>query len=434
MEQVEQLGQPVNWHRARGAGANPRASAAPPTAAPALDSASRPPPGPEPLQTEMLVLQPTPFCNLDCSYCYLPQRGRRARMAPATARWAARHLRDEGLLGSELTVVWHAGEPMVLPPAYYEEAFAAVAEGLGAGAGSPRPGALRLTHALQTNGTLLDEAWCDFLQRHRVAIGLSVDGPAALHDRHRRTRRGAGTHAAVARAIARLQARGLPFHAIAVVTADTLADPDAFYDWFEAQGITALGCNIDEAEGPHAASSLAGRAGGPDPDSAPAAFIARLLERSRRGRVVVRELAAAWQGLRQPPPGGREAPHNPQTRPLAIVSVAHDGGFSTFSPELLGQPEPAWGGFVLGNVHHGGYRQALQREPFTGLWREIAAGVDACERRCPWFALCGGGAPVNKWYEHGSFAATETLYCRSMVQRPLAAVLRQAEIDLGLAA
>ena len=376
------------------------------------------------LQTEMLVLQPTPFCNLDCSYCYLPQRDRRARMAPATARLAARRLRDEGLLGDELTVVWHAGEPLVLPPAYYEAAFAAVADGLGGAA-------TRLTHAIQTNATLLDDAWCDFLQRHRVAVGISVDGPAALHDRHRRTRRGAGTHAAVERAITRLQARGLPFHAIAVVTADTLADPDAFYDWFERRGITEVGCNIDEAEGPHAASSLARAAPGPDHEAAHAAFLARLLERSRHGRVVVRELAAAWRLLHQPPLAG---PLNAQTRPLAIVSVAHDGGFSTFSPELLGQAAPAWGGFVLGNVHQGGFRPALQREPFAGLWRDIAAGVAACEQACPWFALCGGGAPVNKWYERGSFAASETLYCRSMVQRPLAEVLRQAEIDLGLAA
>jgi uncharacterized protein len=409
MEQVEQLGEQV-IHMAPRAGRSPRGG-------PVCAGDFSPPP-----RTELLVLQPTPFCNIDCSYCYLPQRNDKARMSLATVRSAVRRLRDDDLLGDELTVVWHAGEPLVLPPAYYEEAIAAIAQEIGRDT--------RVTHAIQTNATLIDEAWCAFFQRHCIALGISVDGPAALHDRHRRTRRGAGTHAAVRRAIEMLRAHGIPFHAIAVVTAGTLADPDAFCDWFEQQGITELGCNFDEAEGAHVGSSLAGH------EAAHEAFIARLLERSQCGGVVVRELAAAWQLLREPPPRwqwrGHRWPVNTQVMPLAIVSVAHDGRFGTFSPELLGQRWPAFDDFVLGNVHAGGYLEALQREPFASLWQAIVDGVVACERGCAYFEQCGGGAPANKLYERGEFAATETLYCRSMVQRPFEAVLRRAEAERGL--
>jgi uncharacterized protein len=376
------------------------------------------------LRTDLLVLQATPFCNIDCAYCYLPDRQNKARMSMATLQAAVQGLVDDDLLAEELTVVWHAGEPLVLPPTYYEEAFAVIAAAL--------PPALPVTHAMQTNATLVDDDWCAFFQRHHVAVGVSVDGPAPLHDLHRRTRRGAGTHATVQRGIDCLKRHGIGFHAIAVVTAATLADPDGFYRWFEGQGITELGCNFDEAEGVHQQSSLAGQ------EAAHAAFVQRLLQLSLRGTVVVRELAQAWRALTAPLPHWQWRhhawPRNTQVMPLALLSVAHNGDFSTFSPELLGQPSAVYGNFVLGNVMRSGYKQALQGDIFQQLWAGVSAGVAACERHCAYFNFCGGGAPANKLYELQNLAATETLHCRSMVQRPFDAVLRQAELERGLRA
>lgn len=376
------------------------------------------------LQTQLLVLQPTPFCNIDCSYCYLPTRSDRRQMDLDTLRLAARHLVDDGLLGSALGIVWHAGEPLVLPPPWYDAAFEVLEQELGDVAD------LQVSLALQTNATLVDERWCDFFLRHDVQLGVSVDGPAALHDRHRRTRRGGPTHARVLQGIRQLQARGVPFHAIAVVTAATLEDPAGFFDWFEAQGIRALGCNIDEAEGVHARSSLQGSAA---LEAAHAAFIAEGLRRHQAGRVALREIAQAQQLLAAPLPRWAATatavtwPANAQVQPLALVTVNVDGDFGSFSPELPGQAWPAYGNFVLGNVHHGGYRQALQGPAFARLWADVRRGVQACATNCAYFEQCGGGAPANKLYEHGHLHGTETLYCRSMLQRPFDAVLAAAE-------
>jgi uncharacterized protein len=374
------------------------------------------------LRTRLLVLQPTPFCNLDCDYCYLPERSSRARMAPATAALAAQRLLDDGLLGESLSVVWHAGEPTTLPVAWYEEAFGRLDEVLGAHT--------QLRHSLQTNATLIDDAWCQLLSHWQVQVGVSVDGPAALHDRHRRTRRGGGTHARVLKGLKRLREAGIDFHAIAVVTADTLAQPDAFLDFFEQQGITQLGCNFDEAEGVHQNSSLAGQ------DAAHAAFLQRLLARSTgpQARLSVRELAMAQQLVAQPLPlqrwRRRRWPDNAQVLPFALVNVAHDGGFSTFSPELLGQPAPAHGNFVFGNVHASGFLAAGANPAFLRCWQAVLRGIEACERGCAHFGFCGGGSPANKFYELGDLGGTETLYCRSMLKRPFDAVLAQAERTL----
>ena len=378
------------------------------------------------LQTRLLILQPTPFCNIACDYCYLPQRDSKARMSLATVRAAARRLRDDGLLGAQLTVVWHAGEPLAMPVAFYAEAFAVIAAEIGAHC--------EVSHAIQTNATLIDDAWCALFKAHGVRIGVSVDGPAALHDRHRRTRAGKGTFEAVLRGMARLRAHGIAFHAIAVVTAATFAHADAFVDFFEQQGVHDLGCNFDEAEGAHLRSSLAGQ------EAAHAAFVEHLLERSiaSEGRLRVREIATALQLMKASLPmwtwRGEAFPDNAQVLPFALVTVAHNGDFTTFSPELLGQPNAAFGDFILGNVERESYLAATRSPRFARLWQAIMQGTRACAQTCRHFGFCGGGAPANKLYENGDLASTETLYCRTMVKRPFDAVLRRLEHDANASA
>lgn len=372
-----------------------------------------------PLQTRLLILQPTPFCNIDCSYCYLPDRGNRSRMTVETASLAVSRLKDDGLLGDNLTVVWHAGEPLVLPVDFYEAVVVAMGEAAGAG--------VRVTHSIQTNATLIDDAWCRFFAEHQIRIGVSVDGPADLHDRHRRTRTGKGTHAAAQRGLLALRRHGIDHHAIAVVTAASLEQADAIHAFFRDADIHEVGFNFDEAEGGHGESSLTGR------DDAHRAFIEKMLAHmlASRGQFQVRELVSAMRLVAEGVPRyrwrGLSLPDNAQTLPLAFVNVAWNGDFSTFSPELLGQPAPGFGDFILGNVHRGGYLEASREEPFRRLWSEIRRSIDACAAACRYFDYCGGGAPANKLYENGRFDSAETLYCRSMIQRPFEAVLGALE-------
>lgn len=340
-------------------------------------------------------------------------------MSPATVRQAVRRLADDGLLGPELTVVWHAGEPLAMPIAFYEAAFDSVVEECGSGC--------VVSHSIQTNAMLIDDAWCALFKRAGVKVGVSVDGPADLHDAHRRTRAGKGTHDKVLRGIARLREHEIPFHAIAVVTADTLDRVDDFARFFEEQGVQELGCNFDEAEGQYARSSISGH------EQAHGEFLERLFERSAKsgGRLRVRELVAATQRVASPLPRnvwrGTETPDNAQVLPFAIVNVAWNGDFSCFSPELLGQSSPEFAGFVLGNVARDGYFESAMRDPFLSLWAAIRGGTEACRRECAYFGYCGGGSPVNKLYENGSLVSTETLFCRSTVKRPFDLVLLQAE-------
>src|ERR1700746_2937034 len=73
---------------------------------------------------EMLVLQSTPFCNLDCSYCYLPNRSSKQRMTEQTLDRKFERVFSSPFVANALTVLWHAGEPLVPGVDYYERAFA----------------------------------------------------------------------------------------------------------------------------------------------------------------------------------------------------------------------------------------------------------------------------------------------------------------------
>src|SRR5213082_899634 len=72
---------------------------------------------------ELLVVQPTPFCNINCSYCYLPDRQSTRRMSLETLEQTFAWVFASGLVREPFTLLWHAGEPLVVPLTFYEEAI-----------------------------------------------------------------------------------------------------------------------------------------------------------------------------------------------------------------------------------------------------------------------------------------------------------------------
>jgi uncharacterized protein len=364
-------------------------------------------------------MQPTAFCNIDCSYCYLPQRHLKRRMDRATLERTAEVVLQSPYVGDQLTVVWHAGEPLVLPIAFYEEAFAIFAAAC--------PPGLTLTHSFQTNAILLNHRWADFIGRTGARIGVSIDGPAFCHDAHRRTRGGRGTHAAALAGIRCLQDRGLDFQVISVLTADALEAPDAFVDFYLEHGIRNVGFNVEEIEGAHTASSLQ-RAGA---EEAYARFMRRIIARVRAlppGTLSVREVRAAAGWMLSSSEAVRR---DEQTEPLGIVSIDVDGNMSTFSPELLGAKSEPHNDFAFGNVRRDDLDDMLAHPAFRRTHAEIREGVRRCASTCSYFELCGGGAPANKLFENGSFASTETLFCRLTRQTLFKLVLSDLEQTLG---
>jgi uncharacterized protein len=362
----------------------------------------------------LLVLQPTPFCNIDCSYCYLSNRKSTATMSIETLDLACRRVFESPLLDRQLEVAWHGGEPLVVPLAWYEDAIALMAKRC--------PAALQLKHRFQTNGLLLNADWAQFFARIGARIGLSIDGPADLHDAHRRTRSGHGTHAGVMRAVRLLQGRGLGFHVITVLTERALEEPERLFDFYVQNGIKEVGFNVEEIEGVHSRSSLAGA------ETRFRQFIRRFFELvwAAPGLLEVRELESTIGLLLSDEPARDE-----QNLPFAVVSISHDGAISTFSPELLGAHHPRFSTFAFGNVTAHRLSDVAEGSLFRAISGEIRRGVEACERSCRYFRWCGGGAPANKLFEVGRFDATETMHCRLTRQVMLDEVIASIDARIG---
>src|ERR1051325_1191467 len=174
---------------------------------------------------KLLILQGTPFCNINCRYCYLPDRDNTGRMTVETVQAVIDRLHESTLLRGPLLINWHAGEPLVLPVKFYEERMPLFDKLTHAG--------IPVTHSLQTNGMLISDAYCDLFKAYEVKVGVSIDGPAFIHDAQRQLRNGQGSHASTLRGLQKLQVHHISFNAICVLSDLSVRYPDDVYQFFK---------------------------------------------------------------------------------------------------------------------------------------------------------------------------------------------------------
>ena len=349
--------------------------------------------------TSLIVIQPSPFCNIDCTYCYLPNRADKSRMTIDTVAAIFTKLLRFPTISEQVSVVWHAGEPLVLGTSYYEAAFARIAEVC--------PSGLQVDHSFQTNGILLNDVWCDLIERWDVKIGISIDGPASIHDLARRTRTGAGTFDRALAGLQRLRRRAIPFYVITVLTKAAFANPEALFAFYREHDIHEVGFNIEELEGVHQTSGLLHDF---DEDTVTGFFEAfRRLMDEHQFFIELREIEDVMTSVRHLHPGG---PVNNLAQPFGIVTVDIRGDVYTFSPELAGFSAAAYPTFSIGNILDQDFEDLARSDVMTRMSADINAGIAMCRARCSYFPVCGGGAPSNKIFENGTFASDETMYCR----------------------
>ena len=375
---------------------------------------------------QTIVLQPTPFCNIRCKYCYLPTRDDTSTMSLETIAASFHRIFESGYADSHLTVIWHAGEPLVLPVAYYEAAFAEI-ERL-------RPSGVEIRHSFQTNGTLLTKQWCELFRRWNVGVGVSIDGPRHIHDANRITRSGKGTFDRAIRGARLLKEEGVPFHVISVLSRQALEIPEDLHTFYIAEGIADVCFNVEESEGDHVSELMTlDRSTMRDKFQE---FLRRFWTISRRnpGINFIREIDGLIPRIFRSE--GAEVA-NDQVQPLAMLNIDCKGNVSSFSPELLGYTNERYGNFLIGNVQQHTLDEMLVSPAMKAMVADIDAGVEACRRECGYFSLCGGGAPVNKLSENGTFASTQTSFCNLVQITPASLILnafKQIETTLADAA
>lgn len=174
------------------------------------------------------------ICNLDCVYCYYlekeqlytPGKASRFRMDDAVLESYVRQY-IESQAGNEVTFSWQGGEPTLLGVAFYERALELQRR---------HSGGRTIHNTIQTNGTLIDDAWAAFFKRHHFLVGISVDGPPEVHDAYRTDKGGAPTHGRVMRGLDVLRRHGVEYNILTTVNARNVADPLGLYRYLKTLG------------------------------------------------------------------------------------------------------------------------------------------------------------------------------------------------------
>ncbi len=182
-----------------------------------------------PLSPFHVLAKPTgAICNLDCRYCFFLSKeelypGSRFRMSDEVLEAYIRQLL-EAHPGPSIEVAWQGGEPTLMGLEFFERSIACVERF--------RKPDQTVTYTIQTNGTRLDEAWCAFFRQHDFLVGLSMDGPRAIHDAYRVDKGGAGSFDRVSRAWDLLQAHEVAVNILCTVHAANADVPLEVYRFF----------------------------------------------------------------------------------------------------------------------------------------------------------------------------------------------------------
>ena len=329
----------------------------------------------------VMAKAPGPLCNLECAYCYY--LGKRDLFpAGGSLRMPERVLESyvrsyvEASPGPLVHFVWHGGEPTLAGIDFYRRAVELQRRYL--------PSGWTAVNSLQTNGVLLDASWCRFLAEHAFSVGLSIDGPARLHDAQRTDRGGHPTHERVMRGLRSLREAGVEPDILCTLNATTATRPIEVYRFFLDAGVrwvqflpvvqrTSDGGVSDRSVTPDAFGE----------------FLCSVFDEWVRhdvGRIAVQnfvECLLVWSG------------HPANLCIMAetcgtVLALEHDG--SVYSCDHFVDPQHR-----LGNVTSDGLARLAGAPEQVAFGRAKRDGLPRACRECPVLALCNGGCPKDRF-------------------------------------
>lgn len=174
-----------------------------------------------------------PVCNLDCRYCFYSEKtalfdkGENYRMSDAVLeKFIENYVAAQDC--PEVPFAWQGGEPTLMGLDFFKRVVELQHK---------HADGKRFTNSLQTNGMLLDKEWCRFLADNGFLVGLSIDGPASVHDTYRVDTAGRPTHETVLRSLELMRRYRVEFNVLACVTRKSANKPLEVYRFFRKHGV-----------------------------------------------------------------------------------------------------------------------------------------------------------------------------------------------------
>jgi len=342
------------------------------------------------------VFHPTRFCNLDCRYCWAPDKDDNLKLSLPILSEVLTQIYARSDL-SNCDFLWLTGEPLVMGLDYFKSAVSLCKD--------LKPHHLSPEFIIQTNGTLINDAWAEFFAEHDFVVGVSIDGPKHIHDLQRVTKAGTGSFDATLRGINLLVKHGVKGSAICVISKATLnTSPDELFSFFYERKI-AWSYLLEAKIGEHAASDRA-----LDKSDLPKlqTFLGRLIELwGKHHGTYIRDFDQLSRRLFGAV--GFQSNYN-NLGCLDILNVTAEGDFYWGNPELLSATKGDLR-HIRFNMSNADVWKCRESAEFKKVEREIHDGISKCQSQCPYFAGCQGGNPAHKYYQYGRFDITSHLTC-----------------------
>lgn len=170
-------------------------------------------------------------CNLDCDYCYYLEKENlftnknQVMSETLLERFIKQYI--ESQTTPHVMFTWHGGETLMRPLSFYKKAVELQKK---------YAGGRQVDNSIQTNGTLLNDSWCEFFKENNFLVGISIDGPQEFHDEYRRDKMGRPSFQRVLKGIKLLQKHEVEFNCLAVVNDYNVDYPLEFYNFFKKIG------------------------------------------------------------------------------------------------------------------------------------------------------------------------------------------------------
>jgi uncharacterized protein len=173
-----------------------------------------------------------PLCNLNCRYCFYLEK---EKLYPSAGRWGMpedvlecyvrQYIESQDV--PTVNFAWQGGEPTLLGVEYFRKAVELQRR---------YANGKRIENSIQTNGVLLDDAWCEFLAAEHFLVGISIDGPRKMHDRYRVDKSGAPTFDRVMNGLQFLKKHNVEFNTLTCVQKNNSRYPLEVYRFLKDIG------------------------------------------------------------------------------------------------------------------------------------------------------------------------------------------------------
>jgi uncharacterized protein len=351
-----------------------------------------------------VVLKLHERCNIACDHCYMYEaadqgwRSRPAQMPAATvtrtAQRLAEHARTHGL--EAVRVVFHGGEPLLAGVAGLEQAILAFE--------AAAPPGVRVEFAVQTNGTLLTEPFLALFRRHRVRVGVSLDGDRAANDRHRRYANGRSSYEKAVAGVERLrEPENREIYGGLLCTIDLPNDPIRTYEALLRLRPPRVDFLLPHGNWAHPPPGLAPRTGTPYAD-----WLIAIFDRWYASPVPETEIRIL-DSIMSLLLGGPATTEMLGLRPPSAVVVESDGTLEGNDALKVTDAGAATGL----SVHTHALDDLLVHPAIAAARRGLAGLAPQC-RACPVVAVCGGGLHAHRYGADGGFE-NPSVYCADLL-------------------